>query len=136
MKAIQPYLNFDGTTRDAMTFYHKALGGDLQMQTFGEAKIPGPPGSENRVIHARIANGSAILMASDSPPGMPIAFGSNFHINIDCDNKAEVDRLMKALGEGGTIKMPAQDMFWGAYFGMLTDRFGVHWMFNAESKNG
>jgi len=134
MKAIHPYLNFDDNTRDAMTFYHKALGGDLQMQTFAEAKVPGPPGAENRVIHARIVNGPVILMASDSPPGMSVIAGNNYHINIDCDDKAEVDRLMKALGEGGTVKMPAQDMFWGAYFGMLTDKFGVNWMFNAEQR--
>jgi PhnB protein len=134
MKAVQPYLNFDGKTREAMTFYHAALGGELQIQTFADAKIPTPPGSEDRVVHARITVGSAILMASDSQPGTGVTMGNNVHINLECDSKEEVDRLFKALGEGGTVTMPAQDMFWGAYFGMLTDKFGVHWMFNA-SKN-
>jgi len=134
MKAIQSYLNFDGNTADAMKFYANALGGDLQMQTFGDAKIPVPPGAESRVLHARLEKGSVVLMASDSPPGMSVTFGNNYHINVDCDDKAEVDRLMNALGEGGTIRMPAQEMFWGAYFGMLTDKFGVNWMFNAETK--
>ena len=134
MKAIQPYLNFDGKTAEAMTFYHTALGGEMQMQTFADAKMPTPPGSENRVLHARIQAGSAVLMASDSQPGMRVTMGDNVHINLDCDGKDEVDRLIKALGEGGKITMPAQDTFWGAYFGMLTDKFGVHWMFNAEKK--
>jgi PhnB protein len=134
MKAIQPYLNFDGTTAEAMTFYHAALGGEMQMQTFADAKMPTPPGSEHRVLHARIQVGSAILMASDSQPGMGVTMGNNVHINLDCDGGDEVDRLIKALGEGGKITVPAQDTFWGAYFGMLTDKFGVHWMFNAEKK--
>ena len=134
MKAIQPYLNFDGKTGEAMTFYHTALGGEMQMQTFADAKIPTPPGGENRVLHARLQIGSAILMASDSQPGAGVTMGNNVHLNLDCAGREEVDRLIKALGEGGTITMPAQNTFWGAYFGMLTDRFGVHWMFNAESK--
>ena len=132
MKAIQPYLNFDGTTRDAMNFYHRVLGGSLDMQTFADAKIPSPPGAENRVLHARLANGGWVLMASDSPAGMGVNVGNNVHLNLDCDSKDEVDRYMKGLGEGGKITMPGQDTFWGAYFGMLEDRFGVHWMFNAE----
>ena len=131
MKAIQPYLNFDGTARDAMTFYQKALGGDLQIHTFGDSKIPVPPGAEDRVVNARLESGSAILMASDSPPGMSVTFGTSCHIYTDCDDKAEVDRLMKALGDGGKTTMPAQDMFWGAYFGMVTDKFGTSWMFSA-----
>lgn len=134
MKAFQPYLNFDGKTREAMTFYNDAFGGTMQMQTYTDAKVPAPPGNENRVIHARIEVGSAILMASDSMPGQGVTFGNNAHINIDCDSKDEVDRLMSALGAGGKITMPGQDTFWGAYFGMLTDKFGVHWMFNAEKK--
>jgi len=135
MKAIQPYLNFDGNTAEAMKFYNKALGGDLQMQTFADAKMEAhAPGAENRVIHARLSNGTWVLMASDTPPGMAVNFGNNVHLNLDCDSKDEVDRFMKALGDGGQVTMPAQVMFWGAYFGMLKDRFGVHWMFNAEGQ--
>ncbi|HEY4304808.1 MAG TPA: VOC family protein [Gemmatimonadaceae bacterium] len=134
MKAIHSYLNFDGTTADAMKFYHGAFGGDLQMQTFADMKMEAhAPGAENRVIHARLGNGTWVLMASDTPPGMGVNFGNNVHLNLDCESKDEVDRLMKALGDSGTVTMPAQDMFWGAYFGMLKDKFGVHWMFNAES---
>lgn len=135
MKAIQSYLNFDGNTADAMKFYNKALGGDLQMQTFADAKMEShAPGSENRVIHARLSNGTWVLMASDVPPGMGVTVGNNVHLSLDCENKEEVDGLMKTLGEGGQVTMPAQVMFWGAYFGMLKDKFGVHWMFNAEPK--
>jgi PhnB protein len=132
MKAIMPYLNFDGKTREAMTFYHKILGGDLNIQTFGDVKAPGPPGSEDRVIHAGVRSGSAVLMASDTMPGTPFIQGNNIHINIDCDSVAEIERLFAGFSEGGQVTMPLADQFWGARFGMLTDKFGMHWMFNCE----
>ncbi len=134
MKAFQPYLNFDGQTREAMTFYQKALGGDLQIQSFADSGQPGPPGAEDRIMHARLTNGSAILMASDTMPGHPFAKGTNVHINVDCDSVEEIDRIFKAMSEGATVNMPLQDTFWGARFGMLTDKFGMHWMFNCELK--
>ena len=132
MKAITAYLNFDGKTREAMTFYQKILGGNLNIQTFGDVKAPGPPGSENRVIHAGLMSDSARLMASDTMPGMPFIQGNNVHLNIDCDNVAEIERLFAGFSEGGQVTMPLQDQFWGARFGMLIDKFGVHWMFNCE----
>ena len=132
MKAIQPYLNFDGNTREAMTFYHQCLGGDLSVQTFGDVKAPGPPGSENRVMHARLESGRAILMASDTMPGMTFTAGNNVHLNIDCENVAEIEQLFAAFSQGGQVTMPLQDQFWGARFGMLVDKFGMHWMFNCE----
>jgi PhnB protein len=132
MKNTQTYLNFDGNTRDAMEFYHKALGGKLDVMTFADAHVPGPPGSENRVMHARLESGPVILMASDTMPGHPFTMGNNFHINIDCSSNDEQDKLFQALCQGGTITMPLADQFWGARFGMLKDRFGVHWMFNSE----
>ena len=63
---------------------------------------------------------------------MPVKQGNNYHINIDCESEAEIEKLFDALGEDGKITMPLQDTFWGARFGMLTDRFGVNWMFNFE----
>ena len=132
MKAFQPYLNFDGDTREAMTFYHQALGGDLSIQTFGDVKAPGPPGSENRVMHASLTNGPAVLMASDTMPGMQFSKGNNVHINVDCSSLDEIDRIFKALSEGGQVVMPLADQFWGARFGMLVDKFGMHWMFNCQ----
>jgi PhnB protein len=132
MKAFQPYLNFDGNTRDAMTFYQKCTGGELKIQTFGDVKAPGPPGSENRVMHAHLQKGSAVLMASDTMPGMPFTQGNNIWVNIDCDGVPEIEALFKAFSEGGKVIMPLADQFWGARFGMLTDKFGINWMFNCE----
>lgn len=132
MKAIQTYLNFDGDTREAMTFYQKCLDAELFLQTFSDAKLEPPPGAEDRVIHARVQKGSAILMASDTMPGTPYQQGNNFAVSIDCESTAEIERLFAAFSEGGKVTMPLQDTFWGARFGMLTDRFGVAWMFNCD----
>jgi PhnB protein len=134
MKAFQVYLNFDGNCREAMTFYQRALDAELEIQSFGDVQMEGPPGSENRIMHARLSKGGNVVMASDTMPGMQFTQGNNFHINIDCDSTEELERYFSALGDGGKVTMEPQDTFWGARFGMLVDRFGVGWMFNCELK--
>src|SRR5215217_5538423 len=105
MKAFTPYLNFDGNTREAMTFYQSCLGGQMAIQTFGDVRAPGPPGSENRVMHARLECGNGIIMASDTMPGMPYTPGNNVHINIDCENVAEIERFFAAFSQGANVIM-------------------------------
>ena len=132
MRAFHTYLNFDGNTREAMTFYQKCLDARLSLQTFRDAKMDVPKGAEDRIVHARLEKGDAILMASDTQPGMPFTPGNNFSISIACDSAAEIEKFFTAFGAGGRVTMPLQDTFWNARFGMLTDRFGVNWMFNYE----
>ena len=132
MKSIAPYLNFDGNTREAMTFYHECLGGNLDVQTFKESGMPSPPEAADRILHARITSGSAVVMASDTMSGMPFKAGTNFAMVIDCDSVEEQDKLVAALSRGGKITMELQDAFWGARFAMLTDKYSVNWMFNFE----
>ncbi len=132
MKAFIPYLNFDGNTREAMTFYQQCLGAELTVQTFGETGASFP-GAENRVMHARLSTKEgAVLMASDSMPGNPLIVGNNVWVTQDCDNVEEIDRVFAAMSAGGTVVMPLADQFWGAKFGMLTDKYGINWMFNHE----
>lgn len=128
MKAIQAYLTFNGNCRQAMEFYATALGGELSLFTYGEG--PGAPPAEGaeRVMHARIVNGLAELMASDMPPGRTANEGDNFSLSVACADRDEQERLFGALGDGGQITMPLQDTFWGSHFGMLVDKFGVRWM--------
>lgn len=130
MKGFQTYLNFKGTTREAMTFYKDCLGGELFLQTLEET---GAGAGTTDIMHARLTVGSAILMASDTMPGMPFIRGNNFAVNIDCDNIDEIERFFAAFSTGGgTVTMPLADQFWGARFGMIEDQFGVNWMFNCE----
>ena len=131
MKQFNAYLTFDGNTREAMQFYADGLGAQLHMMTFGESPMHSAPEAKDRIMHASLTKGSAILMASDSMPGMPFQQGNNVWINIDCEDAAEIDRYFAAFSRGArAIVMPLQETFWAARFGMLTDKFGIHWMFN------
>src|SRR4051812_10098266 len=133
MKETTTYLMFDGNCREAMTFYGNCLKTELTLLPYSEGPCDVPKEAKDRIMHARLTKGTApVLMASDTPPGRPIQHGNNFSVNIHCDSVQEVDRLFAALGDKGKVTTPLQDMFWGAYFGMLTDQFGVNWMFNFE----
>jgi PhnB protein len=133
MQEITPYLIFNGNCREAMKFYEKCLGGQLHMMQFSESpegKIPKE--AENKIMHARLTKGTAILMASDNMPGMPFQQGDNVFITIKCESAEEAEKLFAAIGEKGQIKMPIQETFWAVRFGMLTDQFGINWMINFE----
>lgn len=132
MKEFNAYLNFDGNCRQAMEFYEKCLGAELQIMPFSQGPMEVPKGAEDKVLHARLAKGTQAIMASDCLPGMPLQQGNNFSISINCDSRAEVDKLLSSLGEKGKLGMDAQGTFWGTYFAMATDQFGINWMFNYE----
>jgi PhnB protein len=132
MKDISTYLTFDGNCREAMEFYAKCLGADLYIMPFSEAPINVPAEAKDRIMHARLAKGSAALMASDTMPGMSIQRGNNFSVTVGCESLEETERMFKALSENGNVTMALQETFWATRFGMLTDRFGINWMFNLE----
>lgn len=138
IKQLNPYLNFDGTAGEAIQLYERALGAKIEnVQRF--ADIPGgkpAAGNAQRVMHALLRVGAGVLMISDTQPGMPLAVGSNVHVCLDFDDPAEMSGRFDALAAGGKVTMPLQDTFWGAKFGMLTDAFGISWMFNCELKKG
>lgn len=127
IKSVVPYLNFDGTGRDAIALYERALGAKAEAVMPFE-KDPG------RVMHAALHLGGGQVMLSDVMPGMAVAKDSNAHVSLDYDDLDEMKRAFAALGDGGEVTMPLQDTFWGATFGMLTDRYGIRWMFNANKK--
>jgi len=136
MKAINVYLTFDGNCREAMEFYKKCFGGELYMMRFSEAPadLKLPKKSKDRIIHAKLTAGSAVLMASDTMPGMEFQHGNNFSVYVDCESEQEIKKLFAAVGKNGKVTMPLQDTFWGAYFGVLIDRFGIGWMFSLEKR--
>ncbi len=130
---LTPYLNFDGQTREAMSFYQSILGGELKMQTFGESGMPTDPHFANRIIHADLRNESLSFMASDGDATHPVKMGNNIHMSIVGTEEALLTKYFHALAEGGKIDMPLAKQFWGDIYGQLTDKFGVHWMFNIMS---
>ena len=131
MKEINAYLIFNGNCREAMTFYQKCLGADLQLLPFSDA--PGgniPPEARDRVMHARLSKGPTVIMASDDMPGMPFQQGSNFFISLNCEDVQEVEKLFSSLSVKGKVKQAPQETFWAARFAMFTDQFGINWMLN------
>lgn len=131
MKYINAYLIFDGNCKEAMEFYAKNFGAKLEMMPYSDA--PGTPKeAKDRIIHARLTKGDAVLMASDDSPGMPYSQGNSFWVSVQCESLDEIEKLFPAFSEGANVKMPLQDTFWNARFGMLTDKYGVNWMFNFE----
>ena len=132
IQQLNPYLNFNGTASQAIALYERVLGAKTEvLQRFGDApgQTPSPQHAE-RVLHASLTIGPAVLMISDTPPDMAPTVGSNVHLCLDFEDSAEMGSQFDALAAGGKVDMPLQDTFWGARFGMLTDAFGIRWMFN------
>ena len=136
MKGSNTYLNFDGKCHEAMTFYGRCLEAEPNFIPFSA----GPPeisamakGASDRILHAELSTGPVTLMGSDTLPDMPFHQGNNFSISLDCESQAEMERVFTALGENGEVTMPMHEAFWGGRFGMLTDQFGISWMFSFRS---
>lgn len=134
VKSINPYLFFSGNAADAIAFYEKALDATVvRVARFGDN--PGaenmPPEAASKVMHAHLQAGGSDLMLSDGMPGATHQHGDGVFVCLQYEGRADIDRHFNALAEGGTVAEPLQDTFWGARFGLLVDRFGVHWMFNA-----
>jgi PhnB protein len=131
---IQPYLFFNGRCEEAIEFYRSALGARLEMlMRYRESPDPPPPGMlppgwEDKVMHASLRVGEAVVMASDGCATGPSFSG--FSLSIAPPDVASAERAFAALAEGGTVAMPLGKTFWSPCFGVLTDRFGVNWMIN------
>ena len=133
VKTINPYIFFSGTAGEAIAFYEKALEAKVvRLARFSDT--PGaniPAEHAHYVMHAHLETGGGTLLISDGRPGDSIKTGGNVVVCLQYEGKADVDRHFAALSEGGSVEEPLQDTFWGARFGMVIDRFGTHWMFNA-----
>jgi PhnB protein len=132
MKDITPYLTFNGTCRQAMTFYKDILGGDLELMDFASSPMEVPDEAKNNIMHAILSTNSFTLMASDTMPNQAVTNGNSVSLSINCQSVDEINHLFNSLSDGGEITMPLEDTFWGARFGMLTDKFGTCWMFNYD----
>ena len=144
MARVSTYLNFPRSTEQAFNFYQSVFGGDFIGGIHRFSEVPAAPGQpptaeadKNLVMHVALPIlGGHVLMGTDAPDsmGFKLVAGNNVYINLEPDNRADTDRLFAALAKGGKVEMALQEMFWGDYFGSLTDKFGVMWMFNCTSK--
>src|SRR5258707_10236984 len=130
---IQPYLFFNGRCEEAVEFYRKALGAEVEMMMrFKESPEPPkpgmvPPGFENKIMHTSFRVGQTTVMASDGCSADKAQF-EGFSLALSVATEAEADRVFGALSAGGQIRMPLGKTFWSPRFGMIEDRFGIGWM--------
>ncbi len=136
---VNPYLTFNGNCEEAFNFYKSVFGGKFAV--FSKFKdMPPMDGHEmpehvkERIMHVALPiSKETILMGSDSNPmmGEPTV-GQHMSLSVSTENNAKADKIFHALAEGGKVTMPIGKMFWGSYFGMLEDKFGITWMVSCE----
>lgn len=143
MTTVNVYLTFDGNCEEAFEFYKSVFGGEFSyFSRFKEIppmpNLPPPTKEqEEKIMHVSLPiSNETILMGSDIGGGVTEKFvlGNNFSVSINTDKNEKADCYFAALANGGTITMPMDNTFWGAYFGMVKDKFGINWMVSVEPK--
>jgi PhnB protein len=140
MATLNPYLNYPGNTEEAFNFYKSVFGGEFfTVQRFKDTPEAGriPEHEKNKIMHIALPIGKGnVLMGTDALESMghKLTVGNNFYITIEPDTKEEAERIFNGLSAGGKVEQPLADAFWGAYFGMFRDKFGIQWMVNYTKK--
>jgi PhnB protein len=124
---LSPYVNFGGRAREAMEFYHRVLGGKLDMHTMDEKGATRAAGRGDRIAYARLEADGAVIVGSDGHPDYPATAGDNIGIALGGTDKARLTKMFHDLGAGGKIKMAPAPQPWGGETGRLTDMFGINW---------
>ncbi|MDX1906171.1 MAG: VOC family protein [Bacteroidia bacterium] len=138
MPALNPYLNFDGTTEAAFTFYKEVFGGEFSFfsrmgETPDGANLPAD--EQQRIMHVALPIGpNHVLMGSDTLPsaGHVLQPGNNNYVMLSPDSEADTQRLYDLLSAGGVIEAPLEKTFWNAWFASFRDQFGTAWMINYD----
>ena len=140
MATVNAYLTFNGNCEEAFNFYRSVFGGEFTY--IGRFKDmppsdgkPIPPELGNQIMHVSLPiSKETFLMGSDSSEafGQATVIGNNISMSVNADSKEEADKIFNSLAQGGDITMAMNNTFWGAYFGMLVDKFGIIWMVNSE----
>ena len=137
MTVVNVYLNFNNSCEAAFNFYKSVFGGEFGYIGRYKDMPPGPDGKkcapqdEQKVMHVSLPiSKETMLMGSDAGGewASNIVQGNNFCVSVSTDTKDEADRIFNGLSEGGKVLVPMNKTFWGDYFGMFTDKFGISWM--------
>jgi len=134
---IVPYLNFGGSTEAAFKHYQSVFGGEFSsLQRFSDTPQGAdmPEADRGKIMHISLqVDKDTTIMGSDHLEAMgPLIPGNNFSLSVHPKSEAEAKRIFDALSAGGQVLMPIEKVFWGAYFGMLTDQFGIKWIINYQ----
>lgn len=133
MKSVNPYLNFNGQTEEAFTFYQSIFGGELEISRYGDLDDNmGATGNDlNLVANASLPLTADIkLFGSDILDfmGQKLEAGNNFYINLETESEEETEQLFNKLADGGEVEMPLEHTGWAEKFGIVKDQFGTQWM--------
>tara|TARA_R110000868_G_scaffold220806_1_gene472227 strand:- start:7490 stop:7900 length:411 start_codon:yes stop_codon:yes gene_type:complete len=136
MAQIHSYLTFNGNCREAMTFYQECLGGQLTIQTVGESplSIKMPKKMKDCILHATLTKEALVLQGSDMVPKAGLVKGNTVSLSLDCNSEEEIKEIYQKLSTNGKTDHPLEHTFWGALFGVLTDKYGNHWLLNHNKK--
>ena len=138
MSDCSVYLTFNGNCREAFDFYRSVFGGEFDyISTFDELpeQYERSPEDSDRIMHVSLRVKEGVMMGSDMSSAMdPVEFGTNFSISVTTSSEEETDTFMERMSVNGKVTMPAEKTFWGAYFGMCRDQFGINWMFSCPSE--
>lgn len=130
---LVPYLHFTGQAEEALNFYSGVFDGQIAMLSrYADGPMNVSEADRNKIMHGRLVFGANTLMISDVCD-RPTLFGDGIALSINLvQDEAGAQRVFERLAQGGHVTMPGRRTFWGAWFGMVTDRFGVRWMINCE----
>ncbi len=132
---LNPYISFKNNAREAMDFYHTVFGGNLTLNTYGDIGMSEDPSEADKLMHAMLeTENGLVLMGADTPNSMTTTQGDNISISLSGENDAELRGYWEKLTEGGQVVEPLEVAPWGDAFGMVTDKFGLHWMVNITAK--
>jgi PhnB protein len=134
MITLNPYLNFMGKGTEAMKFYHAIFGGDLSVSTYGESGQAKNDAEKDLLMHGELKTDAFTFYASDGNEEHKVTKGDSVKICIGGDEEAKLTEYFNKLADGGNVDMPFIKQFWGDTFGMVTDKFGIHWMVNITAK--
>ena len=131
--AFLPYIHFNGTCAEAMTFYCSLFHGtDLQMMKYSDMPVEEGGAPSDRILHSQFTAAGEVLMASDTPPGMDDSPQQGVSIMIEPATLTESQRLFDALADGGAVIIPMSPTSWSPGFGMIKDRFDTHWIIGTQ----
>jgi PhnB protein len=133
---LNPYINFDGTARQALEFYKDIFGGELRLNTFGD--FPGADAAiADKIMHGQLETPSGYtLMAADTTPEWQVDPGNNITISLSGEDGDELRGYWHRLSEGGTVGVPLEKQMWGDEFGQCVDKFGISWIVNITQPQG
>ncbi|WP_276134726.1 VOC family protein [Polluticoccus soli] len=129
MTQINAYLTFNGNCREAMNYYKECLGGELTLQTVDGTPMADkmPPQMRQHILHSTLQKDSLMIMASDMAREK-LAGGNRVSLMLNCSSDDEINGYFNKLSDGGQIIDPLAEMFWGAKFGTIEDKFGINWL--------